>query len=67
MTAERITKKDAEAANVNRMLNAVEADLEDRDRCNEFIDSIRIQWDKWGSLTQKQVDGLESFYVRIDP
>lgn len=50
---------------IEHWLSTVEQDLEDKDRTNDFIESLREQFDRKGNLSQKQLDALEKFYERI--
>lgn len=50
---------------IEHMLTGVEESLSERKRQNEFIESIRDQFDKVGWLTEGQYQGLEKFYDRI--
>ena len=50
---------------IEHMLSEVEADLEQKGRENEFIESLRSQVDAGWTLTAKQVEALRKFYERI--
>jgi hypothetical protein len=50
---------------IEHMLSAVESDLDHKNQRNDFIESIRDQFERRGSLTQKQLEALENFYERI--
>lgn len=66
MSDGRVTKKDEGAKLVEHMLTEVEESLEARDQTNDFIESIRGQWQARGSLSENQVEALRKFYARID-
>lgn len=47
------------------MLNEVEKSLYENDNQNDFIESLREQFDARGTLSPKQIDALRKFYDRI--
>lgn len=57
--------KDERAALIEHQLTAVEDDLADKGKDNEFIISIRDQFDRKGTLSDRQMEALEKFYERI--
>lgn len=59
------TDKDECAALIETMLQAVEADIDEYRRPNEFIESLRDQFDRRGWLSDKQVEALMKFYDRV--
>lgn len=58
-------KKEDEAKLIEHMLSEVEAHLEEADRTNNFIESLRDSFDERGTLSPAQVEGLRKFYERI--
>lgn len=50
---------------VEYMLAEVEEDLEAKGDTNDFIESLRSQFNRRGSLSEAQVEGLRKFYERI--
>jgi hypothetical protein len=50
---------------IEHMLSEVETDLENKNRENEFIASLREQFDKRGELSDRQVEGIRKFYERV--
>ncbi len=50
---------------IEHMLTEVEMSLMDRDRHNEFIDSLREQFSRTDDLSDKQVEALLKFYERV--
>lgn len=58
------TDKDECAALIETMLQAVESELSDRSRTNEFIESLRDQFDRRAWLSDKQIEALMKFYDR---
>ena len=64
--SEPITKdKDERAKLIEHMLGEVEGHLDDLHRTNDFIESIRDQFDRWGTLTDNQIEAVRKFYGRI--
>jgi NADH:ubiquinone oxidoreductase subunit E len=49
---------------IEHMLCGVEDEMADRGRSNDFIESLRAQFDKDGWLTEKQLQALHKFYER---
>lgn len=56
--------KDERAKLIETMLCAVEDELSDGSRTNEFIESLRDQFDRKGFMTDSQMRGLQKFYRR---
>ncbi len=50
---------------IEHMLSEIESHLEQKGRTNEFIESIREQFDARGGLSDKQIDAVLSFYDKI--
>ena len=50
---------------IEHMLSEVEDSLYERKQTNEFIESIREQFDARGDLSDKQIDALRRFYDRV--
>lgn len=59
-------KQSEEQKLIEHILSAVEDSLEERDQTNDFIESLREQFNERGSLSERQVDALTKFYDRID-
>lgn len=57
--------KDERAALIDHMLTAVEGELFEKKRQNEFIESLRDQFDKNDDLSDKQIEALRKFYDRV--
>lgn len=53
-------------AHIEHQLACVEESLADKCQDNEFIESIRDQFDERGDLSDRQIDALSKFYDRID-
>lgn len=60
--AKELSIKEKRAQLIEHMLSAVEDEFNDRGRRNEFIESIRDQFDKEGWLSDGQIEGLRKFY-----
>lgn len=52
-------------SDIETMLSAIENDLDDKGKSNDFIDSLREQFDTRGSLTENQINALRKFYNNI--
>lgn len=50
---------------IEHMLSEVESDLEQKGRSNEFIESLRNQFDSSRSLSDKQTAALRKFYENV--
>jgi hypothetical protein len=50
---------------IEHMLTEVEGSLEQGGRTNDFIESLRFQFDKRGTLSERQVEALQKFYDRV--
>lgn len=62
---EPISKDREERAKlIEHMLGAVEDELTDSNRSNDFIESLRDQFDRRGWLSDKQIEALRKFYSR---
>lgn len=57
--------KSEECKLIEYMLEEVETHFEDRKQTNEFIESIREQYDNRGWLSAKQIEALRRFYENI--
>jgi hypothetical protein len=51
---------------IEHMLGEIEDSLDAKGRANDFIGSLRDQFDRSGYLSTKQVHALKNFYDRID-
>lgn len=60
-----IAHDEVDAPLIEHMLTEVEAHLDDKKLANEFIESLRDQFDRRGSLSDKQVAALQKFYDRV--
>lgn len=68
MSASEKTVKEREEERtqmIEHMLSVVEEDLEEKERCNDFIESLRDQFDRTGFLSERQYEALEKFYERV--
>lgn len=50
---------------IQHMLDEIQSHFEQKGASNGFIESIREQFDKWQSLSPKQIEGIRKFYERI--
>lgn len=50
---------------VKHMLEEVEASLQDKNRTNDFIESLREQFDAGKPFSLKQVEALRRFYSNV--
>lgn len=63
------TQKEVDDENklVEHMLEQVEISFEAKGKTQHpFIEEMREKFDKWGSLTPKQIEAVHKFYDRID-
>ncbi len=60
------TKPENQSQLIEHMLSEVEAHFDYKGHRNTFIESLREQFDRTNSLSEKQVEGLRKFYERID-
>jgi hypothetical protein len=51
---------------IEHMMSSIEDHLVEQERTNDFIESLRDQFDVKGYLSEKQFEALEKFYDRID-
>jgi hypothetical protein len=61
-----MSDRERQAVLIEHYLSEIEASLEKKGRTNDFIESLRDQFDRKGHLSEKQVRALESYYDRID-
>ena len=52
-------------SDIETMLSAIESDLDDKGKSNDFIESLREQFDTRGTLTENQVNALRKFYNNV--
>lgn len=50
---------------IEHMLSEVEAHFEEKGRQNDFIESLREQFNERGKLSEKQVEALRKFYENV--
>lgn len=65
MSTDKNKTAEDKAVLIEHMLSEVEDDLYEKKRPNEFIESLREQFDKRRSLSDKQVDALKRFYENV--
>jgi hypothetical protein len=58
-------QRDEQAKFIEHMLSEVESALAEKCQANDFIESIRDQFDKSGWLTQNQTAALGKFYDNL--
>lgn len=60
---------DDQQTEVQKMLDEISEDLSEWDNVTEwesdFMDSIREQWERRGTLTPKQIERLEDIYAKL--
>lgn len=56
--------RDERARLIEHWLTCVEDEMTDKGRSNEFVESLRDQFDRKGWLSDKQIEALKKFYVR---
>ncbi len=51
---------------IEHLLQAIEEDIDYKGRSNDFIESLRDQFDRRGDLSVKQVEALQKFYRNVE-
>jgi hypothetical protein len=61
-----VNGKNADRAKlIKHLLDEVESDLDQKGKQNDFIESLRKQFDEKGFLSDKQLEALNKFYANV--